>query len=284
MMAKSAWKKFPYADKAFVFAGAALKKNWERLHRGDREPFPADAAVQEAWRLYHHGEFHKACDAGLAAGLDGYNVANKAAMIYANYLEEDDKRKLEMFQAISARCEELQQAQAKNANAYYIQAYALGRYSQGISVIKALTQGLGGKIKAALETAIKLDPKHADAHSALGAYHAEVVDKVGAMVGKLTYGASKDIAVKHFESALKLAPDSAIACIEYANALVMLFGQGRMDEAVKLYEKAAAATPVDAMERLDVELAKAELEDGRLSQVAETLRHPGRGFGRSRRR
>ncbi|OHC70137.1 MAG: hypothetical protein A3H93_09555 [Rhodocyclales bacterium RIFCSPLOWO2_02_FULL_63_24] len=260
-MAKSAWKKFPYADKAFVFAGAALKKNWERLHRGDREPFPADAAVQEAWRLYHQGEFHKACDAGLAAGLDGYNVANKAAMIYANYLEEDDKRKLEMFQAISARCEELQQAQAKNANAYYIQAYALGRYSQGISVIKALTQGLGGKIKAALETAIKLDPKHADAHSALGAYHAEVVDKVGAMVGKLTYGASKDIAVKHFESALKLAPDSAIACIEYANALVMLFGQGRMDEAVKLYEKAAAATPVDAMERLDVELAKAELED-----------------------
>ena len=260
-MAKAAWKKFPYADKAYVFSGAALKKNWERLHRGDREAFPADAAVQEAWRLHHQGEFHKALEAGLAAGLDGYNAANKAAMIYANYLEADDKRKLTLFQEISGRCEELQQAQPKNANAYYIQAYALGRYSQGISVIKALTQGLGGKIKAALETAIKLDPKHADAHSALGAYHAEVVDKVGAMIGKLTYGASKDVAVKHFETALKLAPDSAIACIEYANALVMLFGQARMDEAVKLYEKAAAATPVDAMERLDVELAKSELED-----------------------
>jgi hypothetical protein len=34
-----------------------------------------------------------------------------------------------------------------------------------------------------------------------------------------------------------------------------------MDEAVKLYEKAATATPVDAMERLDAELAKSELED-----------------------
>jgi len=260
-VAKSTWHKFPHADKAFVFAGAALKKNWERLHRGDREPFPAEAAVQEAWRLYHQGEFHKACEAGLAAGVDGYNAANKATMIYANYLEVDEKRKLELFQAVSARCEELQKAQPKNANAWYIQAYALGRYSQGISVLKALTQGLGGKIKAALETAIKLDPKHADALIALGAYHAEVVDKVGAMVGKLTYGASKDVAVKHFEAALKLAPDSAIACIEYANALVMLFGQSRMDEAVKLYEKAAAAKPVDAMERLDVELAKSELED-----------------------
>lgn len=260
-MAKAAWKKFPYADKAFVFTGAALKKNWDRLHRGDREPYPADAAVQEVWRLYHQGEFQKACEAGLAAGLVGYNAANKATMIYANYLETDDKRKLVLFQEISGRCEELQQAQPKNANAYYIQAYALGRYSQGISVLKALTQGLGSKIKAALETALKLDPKHADAYSALGAYHAEVVDKVGAMVGKLTYGASKDVAVKHFTSALKLAPDSAIACIEYANALVMLFGQSHMDEAVELYEKAAAAIPVDAMERLDVELAKSELED-----------------------
>jgi len=260
-MAKATWKKFPHVDKAYVFSGTALKKHWDRLHRGDREPWPANAAVQEAWRLYHQGEFQKASEAGLAVGVDGYNAANKAAMIYANYLETDEKKKLVLLQEIADRCDELQQAQPKNANAYYIQAYALGRYSQGISVLKALAQGLGGKIKTALETAIKLEPKHADAYSALGAYHAEVVDKVGAMVGKLTYGASKDVAVKHFASALKLASDSAIACIEYANALVMLFGQGRMDEAVKLYEKAAAATPVDAMERLDVELAKSELED-----------------------
>ncbi len=260
-MAGPAWNKFPHADKAFVYAGAALKKHWERLHRGDCEPFPADAAVQEAWRLYHQGEFSKACEAGLAVGLDGYNAANKAAMIYATYLEGDGQRKRELFQAIAARCEELQQAQPKNVNAHYFQAYALGRYSQGISVVKALTQGLGGRIKAALEMALQLDPKHAEAHTALGAYQAEVVDKVGAMVGMLTYGASKDVAVKHFESALKLAPESAIACIEYANALVMLFGKGRMDEAVKLYAKAAEATPVEAMERLDVELAKAELAD-----------------------
>lgn len=260
-MAKVAWNRFPHADQAFVYAGAALKKSWARLHRGDCESFPAHAAVQEAWRLYHQGEFQKACEAGLAVGLDGYNAANKAAMIYATYLEGDDQRKLELFQAISARCEELQQVQPKNANAHYFQAYALGRYSQGISVLNALAQGLGGKIKAALETALELEPKHAEAHSALGAYHAEVVDKVGALVGKLTFGASKESAVKHFESALQLAPDSAIACIEYANALVMLSGQSKMDQVVKFYEKAAATTPVDAMERLDVELAKSELED-----------------------
>jgi tetratricopeptide (TPR) repeat protein len=149
----------------------------------------------------------------------------------------------------------------KIVNGHYFQAYALGRYSQGISVLKALTDGLGGRIKSALEATLRLDPKHAEAHIALGAYHAEVVDKMGAMVGKLTYGASREVAIKHFDTALKLLPDSAIARIEYANALVLLFGDKRMDDAVGFYEKAAAATPVEAMEKLDVELAKAELEE-----------------------
>ena len=109
---------------------------------------------------------------------------------------------------MAQRAEKLQAKQPKNANAFYWQAYALGRYAQGISVAKALAQGIGGKVKAALETAIKLAPKHADAHIALGSYHAEVIDKVGAMIGGLTYGAKKDTAIKMYQTALKLNPAS----------------------------------------------------------------------------
>ena len=49
--------------------------------------------------------------------------------------------------------------------------------------------------------------------------------------------------------------------VEYANGLVMLEGEKRMQQATKLYQDAAACQPLDAMERLDVEMAKAELED-----------------------
>jgi hypothetical protein len=49
--------------------------------------------------------------------------------------------------------------------------------------------------------------------------------------------------------------------IEYANALVMLEGDKKMKEATALYEQAAASTPLDAMEHLDVDMAQAELED-----------------------
>jgi len=162
---------------------------------------------------------------------------------------------------VAERAEAQAAAEPDNANAWYWHAYALGRYSQGISVAKALAQGLGGKVKESLEKAIALSPKHADARIALGAFHAEVIDKVGSLIGGMTYGAKKDTGIKLFQEALKLNPGSAIAMIEYANALVMLEGDKKMKEATALYEKAAATEPMDAMERLDVEMARSELEE-----------------------
>jgi tetratricopeptide (TPR) repeat protein len=254
------WTAFPHAGD-YAFDAASLKKNWARLHQGDCEALPKDAAVLQAWTLFHHGEFQQAQEAGLKAGGAGITVANKATCIYANYLETKEKTKLELFMEVAQRAEAQQAVDPKNANAYYWHAYALGRYGQGISVAKALAQGLGTKVKNALEQAIKLSPKHADAHIALAAFHAEVIDKVGSLIGGMTYGAKKDLGLSLFKEALKLNPGSAIAMIEYANGMVMLEGDKKMKEATKLYEQAAASKPVDAMERLDVEMAQAELQD-----------------------
>ena len=254
------WTAFPYDAADYTYDAATLKKHWARLHKGDAEPLPKDEAVLAAWALYHAGEFKKAADAGMKLGDAGLVVANKAQSIYANYLEKSEKTKLAMFMEVAERAEAQAKADPKLANAHYWMAYALGRYSQGISVAKALTQGLGSKVKTALETTIALAPKHADAHIALGAFHAEVIDKVGKLLGK-TQGADTATGLKMFKEALALNPDSAIARVEYANGLVMLEGDKRMKEAEKLYADAAECKPLDAMERLDVEMAKAELED-----------------------
>ncbi|HET7794492.1 MAG TPA: hypothetical protein VFL64_14005 [Rhizobacter sp.] len=254
------WTAFPYDAAEYTYDAATLKKKWARLHAGDAEPLPKDEKVLAAWALFHAGEFQKATEAGLKAGGAGITVANKAQSIYANYLEKNEKTKFALFLEVVARAEAQAAEDPKNANAHYQIAYALGRYSQGISVAKALAQGLGSKVKTALETAIKLSPKHADAHITLGAFHAEVIDKVGSLLAR-TQGASKDAGLTHFKTALKLNPTSAIAMVEYANGLVMLEGEKKMKEAEKLYADAAASEPMDAMERLDVEMAKAELED-----------------------
>ncbi|MEI6591680.1 MAG: hypothetical protein WCL47_00470 [Holophagaceae bacterium] len=260
-MAKQAWAEFPYADKTYVYTAATAKKAWPRLHKGNREPFPEDKKVLQAWLHYHAGEFAQAVEAGLAAGAAGSNVANHAQNIYANYLEEDEAVQLRLFQEVATRCEARLVKAPEDAFNLYLHAYALGRYSQGISVVKALAQGLGGKIKDSLTRALELDPEHADAHAALGTYHAEVIDKVGSLMGSLTYGAKEKIGLEHYRTCLELFPESAIYRIEYANGLVLLKGRSGRKEAEALYREAAAAQPMDAMERLDVELAKVQLED-----------------------
>jgi tetratricopeptide (TPR) repeat protein len=258
-MAKK-WVKFPHADKPYLHDAAGLKKNWARLHKGDCESFPKDAAVVDAWRHYHAGEFQQAVEAGLAAGGPGVNCAAKAQTVYANYLEKAAAAKLALFEEAAGWADERRGDAPKDANAHYLYAFALGRYSQGISVAKALAQGFGGKIKDALTTAQKLEPKHAEAWTAFGAYQAEVIAKVGGIVAGMTYGAKKDSSLECYQKALKLFPESPIAHIEYANGLMLLFGKSKVHEATKLYEKAAACKPADAMERLDAELAKSELE------------------------
>jgi tetratricopeptide (TPR) repeat protein len=254
------WTAFPHDAAPYRHDAAALKKHWARLHAGDAEPCPKDAAVLAAWGLFHAGEFQKACEAGLKAGGTGVNVANKAQAIYANYLEPDEKKRLALFLEVAERAEARIAEDPKDPSGPYWMAYALGRYGQGISVAKALSQGLGTKVKGALETTIRLQPKHADAHIALGAFHAEVIDKVGKLLGK-TQGADAATGLRMFKEALKLNPASAIARIEYANGLVMLEGDKRMKEAEALYAEAAARQPMDAMEHLDVQSARDELED-----------------------
>jgi len=254
------WAAFPHHDKAYVHDVAGLRKSWPRLHRGDCEPLPKEPGALDAWRHYHAGEFAAGVAAGRNAGGAAVNAAVKAQMIYANYLERSEKTKLALLEEAAGWAEARRHEAPKDANAHYLYAYALGRYSQGISIAKALAQGYGGKIKDALTTALKLEPKHADAHIAYGSYQAEVIDKVGGIVAAMTYGAKKDSALEHYQKALKLSPDSAIARIEYANGLITLFGKARMADAERLYQEAAACKPADAMERLDVELARSELE------------------------
>ena len=252
------WTTFNHSGN-YPFDAARVTRQWPELHAGDQEPLPQDPMVIAAWALFHSGEFQKAAEAGLQAGPQGNTVANKATCVYAHYLEPREKNRQRLFLQVAERAAALTSLQPDNANAFYWQAYALGRYCQGISVAKALAQGLGGKVKSALEVVIALQPKHADAHIALGAFHAEVIDKVGALIANMTYGAKKETSLNLFERALGLTPKSAIAKIEYANALVILDGDQRLAEATRYYEQAAAMSALDAAERLDVEMAQTEL-------------------------
>lgn len=285
---KESWVRYPYSKESFDYFPDELEESWPRLHRGDREPFPDSAWIKrasaqqpllrdeleenrlspqtaaelllEAWRCFHRGDFQQAVEQGLALGMLGYAPANKAENTQANYLESDTASKAALFQRVMQRAEQAQQRMPEHANSWYLYAYAAGRYAQCISVTKALAEGLAPKVRRSLERALELEPEHADAHTALGVFHAEIIDKVGSLIGGVTYGASRDEALKHYRRGVELAPESASALMEYADGLLILLGKRQRDEAVALYRKAAAIEPADALEKLDVELAKSQLE------------------------
>ena len=284
MAAKSSkWAPFPHDAKGYAYAGDALKKAWPALHAGDQEPYPdekrakaliaaagkaakgiepADLAqrLQEAWRAFHRGDFKAAFDAGEKLGPVGASVAVKALGIHATYLVDDEAEQLKRYEQAAKLAEAAIKALPDEANSHYRHAFALGRYSQGLSIAKALKMGIAGKVRESLDATLQLAPKHAEAHTALALYHAEIINKIGAMIGGLTYGAKASAAEKHIAEALKLTPASPIAHVEHGNVLLLLDEKRNEDAAAAAYEKAANCKPLDAMEALDAAFAQEQLE------------------------
>ena len=279
-MAGKKWAPFPHPDKAYDHAGDRLARAWKTLHAGDLEPWPDTAriaallkknpklgkdaaavsgALREAWREYHRGAFQRAWEAGVALGALGASVAVKAAGIHATYLVDDAGIKAARFQEAAEFAAEAIQARPGEANSHYRHAFTLGRYSQCISIAKALAEGHAGKVRDALESTLEIAPEHAEAHLAMGVYHAEIVGKVGSMLARLTYGASAAAAEKHLATARRLTPDAPIAWVETGNALLRLDAGRRGDEAAEAYDHATRLKPHDAMEALDVAFARGQL-------------------------
>lgn len=264
-------------------AANSLTKRWDRLHEGDREPYPdtalvtrlakkhaafaswvaahggaapIGAAVQQAWSEFHAGEFISAIEIGDKWGALGAIAANKAASLYSLSADRSEARALKLLKASVARAQRAVEMLPDHANAHYTLALAEGRYSQHTSILQALADGVATRVRAALERTLELEPGHAEAHVALGLFHAEIVSKLGSLVARFTYQVSEKEAVEHFRRALRLAPRSPVAHVEYAHGLLLLDATGKRQEALELYAKAADFDPADAMERLDVERAK----------------------------
>ena len=283
MATPSRWAPFPHDAAGYAYPGDALKKAWPKLHAGDCEPWPdarraaallkaagkaapkldaegLAAALQDAWRAFHQGEFKAAFDAGHALGPVGASLAVKALGIHATHLVDDEAEQLKRYQHAATLAEAAVKALPDEANSHYRHAFALGRYSQGLSIAKALKLGIAGKVRDSLETALELAPKHAEAHTAMALYHAEIIGKIGAMIGGMTYGAKASEAQRHIKEALKLTPASPITHIEHGNVLLLLDERRNEDAAAAAYEKAARCKPLDAMEALDAAYARSQLE------------------------
>lgn len=243
-------------DSAFIqeLSTEDLINRWDDLHAADRAQKP-DGELLQAWLLFHNGHYAEAADTALNLGDAGIPVAQRAVVAYTDYICEDEdvcSDLLEQAYQLGIDSEDL--------DTQFTTALAIGRYAQSISVTKALAKGLGGKVKNLLTAVLDAEPKHAEAHLAMAMYHAEIIDKVGATLGGLTYGANAKTAFKHIEQSIELVPN-AINLIEAGNAMLLLKGEKKgMDEATAYYQRAAEFKPLDALQAMDVDFAASQLD------------------------
>jgi hypothetical protein len=168
-----------------------VRRHWARLHAGDAEPCPPTQRLLEAWALFHNGEFQKAMEAGLKLGLSGLTLANKAACIYATYLENKEKTRLDLYMEVAERAEAHAGTEDPATQRPLLAGLCAGPLQPGHQRGQGAGPGAGHRVKTSLEAHHPLQPRHADAHIALGAFHAEVIDKVGSLIGGMTYGAAR---------------------------------------------------------------------------------------------
>lgn len=263
------WQATP-TDFLCAFDTSVLKEKWEQLHAPDLMPWPEDMDWLESgqqqtlingWIAYHQGNFANAWHTGQKLGPAGAALMAKAAAAYTDYVCDDESQAIDILKTTFDQASEHAQEWDDDPNALFAAALSGGRYSQKISIAKALAMGLGGQIKALLDQALALAEDHAEAHTASGLYHAEIINKIGATIGRLTYGASAKQALAHFDRSMELAGDVPITAIEYANGLLLLHGDKGAAQARELYAHAADCEALDSVQSFDKAWATAQLSE-----------------------
>lgn len=283
------WKAFPYDQKAYDYSGDKLRQAWPRLTRGfgPNYPYPDAqyvtemakrypqavqmtvagnsgfsgkpeeaqayaAKLQDVWRATFRGDFAQAKAEGLALGVGGQVPGMFAQVIYALFLEPDQKQKHRLLEEVIEYTDKAGELAQADIAAQFGRTYAKARLGEELSVPVVLKRGYTSQIPAELEALLAKQPNQPFALALYGGYEAGVIRKVGSMVGRMTYGVSADKMERYFKRSFQARSDLPIAHYEYANALTYVYGDDEEQKALKHLEQAVALKPINAMEALEV--------------------------------
>ena len=217
--------------------------------------------IEEAKSAYAEGRFADAARIGASLGTsEGYALAAGSLAIHGFYFAPDAEAET-LLEEATALARKAIRVDPSNPDAYLRFVQAMGRHAQAIGSFEAINRGYAGKIREAAEKTLELDPESAAAHAALGAWHAEVVAAAGSFIARITHGARESDALAHFESALKHAPDTKFANLEYALGLLLLDEDEYRGKARKLLARAIELPAKDAYDRLLHKRAVERLKD-----------------------
>jgi len=182
--------------------------------------------VRDAWAPITPVISARAADAGLAAG-DSASTGVKAQMIYANYLEKSEKAKLALLQEAATWADARREEAPNDPNAHISSPMRSDATARGF---RSPPRSRGPHRQDSRCPSGRRSSWHPSMPTSISPW---LVPGGGRRPGRRHPGQhdlrpKKDLAIEHFETAIKLFPESAIARIEYANGLMLLFGKSGM--------------------------------------------------------
>ena len=205
---------------------------------------PATADLESAKTLYVRGAFEAA--ASTAAALEtanGYALAAQALLVNALFLKEGGPR-LEALRQAHDLAKAGLEIDPDHIDSHLQAAGALGLQAR----VKNSGQ-LARDARVHLRSILELDGDHALALAALGGWHGEVLQRVGRILGKIFYGASRKSVLENFDRAIRLRPDLPSLRVGYAKALLSFPSRYR-PQAATLLKEALALSPPDKLEAM----------------------------------
>jgi hypothetical protein len=177
--------------------------------------------LSEARSLFAVGDYLPAVEKARAAGsAEGLALATQITCYYGRYVAPEEARLALYESAVEMAAAALE----LNAGSAFVQvqnAHALGRYSQQIGVVEAISEGLAGRVRDYIDAALALDADNASAHMLLANWHAAIINNSG-FIGRMIYGADEDEIFAHYAEAIRIAPADAQIRVEYAGAVLGL--------------------------------------------------------------
>ena len=217
-------------------------------------PASSAGSFRDAVQLYSHGDYRAA--ATVAAGLrtpEGLVFAAKATSTFAAGNPGPGQDSL--FSQAESLCRQAIRLDPRNPDAYVELSRAIGGLVSARGPVASVLNGYANETRESLETALRLDPGHANAMTGLAIWHASLS---AAGVGWL-FGADAGRAVTLFERAIELEPGVINHRVNFAVVLLKLDRKRWLVRARGLLEGALRMGANDWDERLSLERARREL-------------------------
>ena len=219
---------------------------------------PAEADFRAASEAFRAGQYDLAFEeAAFEQTADAYAFRARTLLAKAMCGEADPPRIL-IDQAL-AEAEKALSLDPEHEEGRLQKAISLSLILRPMSIGDASKTGYGELSKALAEGVLKDDPENFYAHGFLAVWHVEV-ERRGGMIGAAIMGASLKTARRHYEEAVRLAPEDIGLRWQWARALAALDAKKHLREIETALQAAVETDPATDLDRVMQERAAQLLE------------------------